>query len=244
MLTQELSRQQEILAEITRELITADDELMRFGLHLNFTYDMIQQTRTNHPQSVEGAALHLACLWWEDGMTTRDEKVPTLLEAVRAIGKFRQVGWVEKKLIRGIEVASVNVVGGIDQVEIEGTTVNVVGGIEQQEGATVNVAGGIDQVEIDGATVNVVGGLEQQEGATVNVADGIDQVEIEGVTVDVAGRIDQGEIEGASVNVVGRIDQGEIEGASVMVVDETEERHQAIVPVRERFVGSENPTDV
>ena len=229
MLTKELSRQQEILAEITRELITADDELMRFGLHLNFTYDMIQQTRTNHPQSVEGAALHLACLWWEDGMTTRDEKVPTLLEAVRAIGKVRQVGWVEKKLMRGIEDASLNVEGGeIDQARIEG--------------ASVNVAGGIDQVEIEGTTVNVSGGIDQGEGATVNVADGIDQGEIEGASVNVAGRIDQGE--GATVNVEDRIHQEEIEGTSVMVVDETEERHQAIVPVRERFVGSENPTDV
>ena len=184
VLTQELSRQQGILAEITREIITTGDELTRFGIHLGFTYDMIQQTRTNHPGSVEGAALHLACLWWEDGIPTREEKVPTLLEAVRSIGKIRLVSWVEKQLMRVIEGVSVNVAGVIDQGEIE--------------------------------------------GATVNVADGIDQAEIEGVTVDVAGRIDQ----------------GEIEGASVMVVDETEERHQAIVPVRERFVGSENPTDV
>ena len=126
MLTKELSRQHEILADITNELITTDDELTRFGIQLGFTYDMIQQTRTNHLRSVEGAALHLACLWWEHGMTTRHEKVPTLLEAVRAIGKIRLVGWVEEKL--------------------EGAFVNMVEGREQAEGTSVNLARGRHQV--------------------------------------------------------------------------------------------------
>ena len=177
---------------------------MGFGLQLGFTYGAIQQTRTNHSQSVEGAALQLACLWWEDGMTTEEEKVADLLEAVRAIGKVRLVGWVDEKLKRGIGETSVNVVGDRNQIE------GVAEGIEQVQGASVNIAGGRDQVE--GASVNVAGGRDQVEGAFVNVAGGRDQVEIE--------------------------------GASVMVVDETEERHQAIVPVRERFVGSANPTDV
>ena len=151
MLTQELSRQQEILTDITNELTTTDDELTKFGLHLGFTYDMIQQTKTNHPGSVEGAALHLACLWWEDGMTTEEVKVPILLEAVRAIGEVRLVTWVHEKL-----------------------------------------RGRINRV--DGAFAIGMGGIER------------------------------------------------LEGASVMVVDEAEERNEAIVPVRERLVGSEFST--
>ena len=112
---------------------------------------MIKQTKTNHPGSVEGAALHLACLWWEDGMTTEEQKVPILLEAVRAIGKVRLMTWVEEKL-----------------------------------------KGGINRVD------------------------------------------------GAFTIEMGRIEC--LEGASVMVVDEAEERREAIVPVRERFVGSEFST--
>ena len=131
MLTQELSRQQEMLADITNELITTDDKLTKFGLHLGFTYDMIQQTKTNHPGSVEGAALHLACLWWEDGMTTEEEKVPISLEAVRAIGKVRLVTWVEEKLK-----------GGINRVD--GAFAIGMGGIERLEGASVMV---VDEAE-------------------------------------------------------------------------------------------------
>ena len=190
-LTKDLSRQQQILEEITKELVIFEEDLTGFGLHLGFTHEMIQQTRTNHPGSVEGAALHLTCLWWSDGMATREEKVPTFLEAVRAIGRIRQVGWVEEKLKRGIEGSTVDVVGGIDQVE--GDSVNVVGGIDQEEGTSVNVVGGTDQEE--GTSVNVVGGRDQ------------------------------------------------IEGPSVMVVDQVEEMRDAIVPVRERFVGGATPTD-
>ena len=86
-------------------------------------------------------------------MTTTEEKVPTLLEAVRAIGKIRLVGWVEEKLKRGIKGFTVDIAGGRDQVE--GTFLNAVGGIEEVEGAAVNVSGGIERVE--GASVNVAG---------------------------------------------------------------------------------------
>ena len=245
-MTKELNRQQQILAEITKELIISEEDLMGFGLHLGFTYWAIQQTRTNHSQSVEGAALHLACLWWENRLITEEEKVADLLEAVRAIGKVRLVGWVDEKLKRGIEEASVNVVGDRNQIEgmsegieqVQGASMNIAGGRDQVEGASVNVARGRDQVE--GASVNAAGGRDQVEGASVNVAGGRDQVE--GASMNVAGGRDQ--VEGASVNVAGGRDQGETEGASVMVVDEIEERHQAIVPVRERFMGSVNPTDV
>ena len=192
MLTKELSRKQQILAEITKELIINEEDLVGFGLQLDFTYGMIQQTRTNHSRSVEGAALHLACLWWEDEMFTEEEKVAILLEAVRAIGKIRLVGWVEEKL--------------------EGAFLNMVEGIEEVEGDAVNVAGGRDD-QVEGGYVNVVGGIDQAEGSSVNVSGGTDQVE--GASVNVSGGRDQ--VEGTSVNVAGRIDQ--VEGATVMTVD-------------------------
>ena len=175
VLTKELSRQQQILAEITKELIINEEDLVGFGLQLDFTYGMIQQTRTNHSCSVEGAALHLACLWWEDEMFTEEEKVAILLEAVRAIGKIRLVGWVEEK--------------------IEGSILNMVEGIDHVEGASVDVGGGRTQVE--GAAVNVVGGRHQVEGAAVNVAEEIDHVE--GAAVNAAGGTDH--VEGGNVMI-------------------------------------------
>ena len=177
----ELNRQQQILAEITKELIISEEDLMGFGLNLGFMYGRILQTRTNHPRCVEGAALHLACMWWEGGMTTGDEKVAVLLEAVERIGKNRLATWVEEKLKKGIE----DVAGGID--EKEGPTVNMLGGIDGEEGVNVNVSGWIDGEE--GATVNVSGGIDGEEGATVNVFGKIEQVE--DPSMNVVGYIEQ-----------------------------------------------------
>ena len=127
-------------------------------------------------------------------MNTRDEKVPTLLEVVKAIGKIRLVSWVEEKLKREMGYSTVNMVG--ERHHVEGASVNVVGMIDQEEGASMNIMGGIDEEE------------------------------------------------GDSVNVAGSRDQVEIEVPSVMIVDQTEEMRDVTVPVRERFVGSTNPTYV
>ena len=61
MLGSEAKKEQSILKRVTQVLISTDGDLMEFGLHLGFTYEMIVQRRTNNPRNVEGAAMDLAC---------------------------------------------------------------------------------------------------------------------------------------------------------------------------------------
>ena len=91
---QEMNRDQVMLKSVTEELITTHDDLVTFGLHLGFTCDKIAQMRTNHPCSVEGAALHLACLWWNQGKTPSVNKAKVLLQSVDALKK----PWLKSRL--------------------------------------------------------------------------------------------------------------------------------------------------
>ena len=61
MLDSETNKTHIMLRKVTRILVSTDDDLMDFGLHLGFTYEMIIQKRTNNPHSVEGAAMDMAC---------------------------------------------------------------------------------------------------------------------------------------------------------------------------------------
>ena len=70
----ETNIRQQMLRNVTRKLISTVDDLMDFGLHLGFTYEMIIHKRTNHPGSVEGAAMDLACHWWDHSTETVDWK--------------------------------------------------------------------------------------------------------------------------------------------------------------------------
>ena len=62
---QEVSRDQLLLREVTKLLVTSDVNLVDFGLHLGFGRDEITQMKTNNPNSVETAAWGLACNWWD-----------------------------------------------------------------------------------------------------------------------------------------------------------------------------------
>ena len=213
---------------------------------------MIQQARTNHPRSVEGAALHLACLWWVAGMTTREEKNPILLDAVRAIGKIRFVNWVEDMLRGGIDCGDSTsaVVGGTehpqsssmveDGTEYPRSPSLVVGGTEHLQSPSV-VMGGIEHPQ---SPSMVVGGTERPQSPSV-VMGGIEHPQSPSVLVGATEHPQSPAI------VVGETECPEMAGvverpdvSSVMVVDEIEERSNVVVPIRERFVGSANPADV
>ena len=83
----ELNRDHVMLKSVTEELITSHDDLVTFGLHLGFTCDKIEQMRTNHPCSVEGAALHLAYLWWNQEKASSVNKAKVLLQSVDPLKK-------------------------------------------------------------------------------------------------------------------------------------------------------------
>ena len=59
---------------------------------------MVTQARTNHPHSVEGAALHLACQWWESDTDTYSQKAQVILQTVRSLGKHSLEGRVNEML--------------------------------------------------------------------------------------------------------------------------------------------------
>ena len=78
MLRGKLNKEQSVLKKFTDQLITSDDDLVTFGLHLGYTFETVKQTKTNHPKSVEGAALDLVCLWWDHDNSSR-RKVNVLI---------------------------------------------------------------------------------------------------------------------------------------------------------------------
>ena len=79
MLGSEANKEQSILKRVTQVLISTDDDLMEFGLHLGFTYEMVVQRRTNNTRNVESAAMDLACHWWSYSTDTVVQKKKQLL---------------------------------------------------------------------------------------------------------------------------------------------------------------------
>ena len=87
MLGGETNKTQIMLRKVTSILISTDDDLMNFGLHLGFTYEMVIQRRSNHPRSVEGAAMALACHWWDRCTKTVDGRKRELYSSCTALKK-------------------------------------------------------------------------------------------------------------------------------------------------------------
>ncbi len=75
----EAHRDQRMLQRVTRELVTCYQDLDSFGLHLGLPYKEIDRARNNNPNNIEGAALRLACIWWDQSEESREEKLKVLL---------------------------------------------------------------------------------------------------------------------------------------------------------------------
>ena len=99
VMRQKLNKEQSALKKFTDELITSHDDLVTFGLHLGFTCETIKQTRTNHPHSVEGAALYLVCRWWDQNPATKEQKAEILIESLQTLRKTAMVPWARKTLV-------------------------------------------------------------------------------------------------------------------------------------------------
>ena len=98
VLRSKLNKEQLVLKKFTDQLITCDDDLVSFGLHLGFTCETIRQTRTNHPRSVEGAALDLVCHWWDQNTDPKQRKAEILIESLECLRKTVMVPWARKIL--------------------------------------------------------------------------------------------------------------------------------------------------
>ena len=90
--------EQSMLKKFTDQLITSDDDLVTFGLHLGFTCEAIKQSRTNHPHSVEGAGLDLVCRWWDQDTDTKRRKAEILIESLQPLRKTSMLPWVRNTL--------------------------------------------------------------------------------------------------------------------------------------------------
>ena len=82
------NKDQKILKELTKKLVTSDDNLWDFGLHLDFTYEQIEQKRNNNPRCVELAAFTLACHWWNYEIYSDYKKRTKLLEFCKVVKKL------------------------------------------------------------------------------------------------------------------------------------------------------------
>ena len=98
-----LNREQQTLHEITNEVITSREDLDTLGMELHFTYGAVEQAVTNHPNSVEGAALNLVCRWWDKEPETTQKKTDILVGAVKKMGKDRFATWIYEKLVGSME---------------------------------------------------------------------------------------------------------------------------------------------
>ena len=76
-----------LLRKITKRLISTQEELLDFGLHLGFGRDDIVQMLTSNPGSVESAGWGLACEWWKVGNESPAKRFEILCESAEAIGK-------------------------------------------------------------------------------------------------------------------------------------------------------------
>ena len=76
------------MRKVTKRLITSDEDLVDFGLHLGFEQDEITQVRTNNPHSIENAAWNLACRWWKVSTDDIHIKLNKLQTSVEVLGKF------------------------------------------------------------------------------------------------------------------------------------------------------------
>ena len=83
---------------VTKQVICSDEDLYTFGLHLGLRVGQIRQKRTNNPHSVEIAALEAVTEWWDSGTKTRAQKVDTIANCVKKIGKATLVSFVMEKL--------------------------------------------------------------------------------------------------------------------------------------------------
>ena len=98
MLGGETNKTQMMLMKVTTILISTDDDLMNFGLQLGFTYEMVIQKRSNHPRSVEGAAMALACHWWDRCTKTVDWRKRELSSSCTTLKKEHLRGKVDEVL--------------------------------------------------------------------------------------------------------------------------------------------------
>ena len=60
----------------------------------------MKQKRTNHPHSIENAALEAVTEWWDSCIEPRSEKVKIIANCVGKIGKANLVSSVKEKLLR------------------------------------------------------------------------------------------------------------------------------------------------
>ena len=88
------------LRSVTKLTICSDTEFYDFGLHLGYTFSQMKQKRTNHPHSIENAALEAVTEWWDSCIEPHSEKVKIIANCVEKIGKANLASSVKEKLLR------------------------------------------------------------------------------------------------------------------------------------------------
>ncbi len=81
-----ISTHQRMLQQVTQELVTCPQDLDSFGVHLGFSHSVIDRARNNNPNNIEGAALRLACIWWDEVEGSRKHKEDVSIP--RILGPF------------------------------------------------------------------------------------------------------------------------------------------------------------
>lgn len=94
------------LRDMTKMLITDDIKLIDFGLQLGCTFNEIKQKITNHPRSIEAAAMAVAAEWWDSSKKTFSQKVQIVLAAVEGIGEGAKVPVVKDILLKSVKPAT------------------------------------------------------------------------------------------------------------------------------------------
>ena len=86
--------------KVIKELISTNEDLMDFGLHLGFTYEMIIQKRGNNFRRVADVAMDLAHHWWVHCTETVDRKIRILYLSCKALKKEHLRATVDEVLKR------------------------------------------------------------------------------------------------------------------------------------------------
>ena len=98
----DLNQEQIRLRDVTREAVCSETELFDLGLHLGYTIEQIKQKRTNHPYSMENAALDMTCEWWDSDQQSDIKKIEVLKGAVTRIGKVQLGSRVKSMLCQNL----------------------------------------------------------------------------------------------------------------------------------------------
>ena len=103
---QEDNKEQVMLRKVTEMLVSSHDNLFDFGLHLGFTYEQIEQRRTNCPFSVQIAALGLACQYWDRRPETVLEKQRKILSCCKELKKLHLKAKIKDILLTAAELTT------------------------------------------------------------------------------------------------------------------------------------------